>query len=1041
MLLLFGFGISGGLSTALDPFLPMVSSVVASVLDALPGIPAVHAFAAAFPDLLYTYSFTRYSAAPLLWILLYTVIILGPPRLSRPPDPPPRHLRRHLDRLAFRSSRHRFRGLLRPSFRHPRYQPSRSACLRRFQSGTKHSVTEGGKPGHRHYTQIPEYHSHLHVSFNRPTDCNHRPPKFCSRPRWTSPTSRKHQRLKLLHIMRAYHQKRARTVIKRHRYSSKPERDMKRKAREHAAIQRRVKEWDLQLLSSQLTSERLLNAEDSDFESILSSSERSHGHDFSAWLDSDEGLRDYFDFCTECGANISDPPEPSTEWPSWWNDDGDEPLPQDDVQPTVPLTVHLYNLTIGSSVASFVTDHLFLASHQTELKPAFPVIWDSGASICVTPHKEDIVGPMGPPPQSSTKGVGGPVEVKGSGHVAWTFKTKDNHFRKFILPAVYIPAATQRLLSTSSLCQAYPDEIVTQNATGMTLSGNQASKRTQTRAIQANVDSGNNLPTAWAFFQAEETTNVETTCEDDTTVITKNTTAKETPTASCRSTKIPPQHATMHAAISEVCHHNINLNDGDREWLKWHQRLGHRAFATIRYLLSTGTLAKSQRARTLHTQISKQVECPKCAACCYAKAKKRPRDKPRTHARVKDAPSSLRNDILDPGQEVSVDHLVSSVPGRTYEGFGKGHKTQMFRGSALFVDNATSYTYVHHQKSLNTHDTLRGKEAFEANCRDLGVVPQRYRSDNASVFHSHEYKRHLEQFSQTQRFAGVGQHHANGIVEKTIQDIQSTARTMLVHLAIHWPDQADLALWPMAIDHAVFLHNHMPDTNTGLSPMDKFSRQRWPHSKYHDIHVFGCPTYVLNKKIADGKTLPKFQPRSERHVYLGFSPFHASTVPLVLNPRTGSITPQYHCVFDDWFATLATSIDDVPDFMTAQWQTLFGDSEYQFPADNTDHPSENSLHYPERYLWTYLRLQWIYPCYLKGQYNDQHQSNPTSNKSVEAHDPPKESQHQSLIQILPSNPTPAKSNIPPISVKWINQSIQHSMTPKIFTPSQRIHHF
>ena len=243
--------------------------------------------------------------------------------------------------------------------------------------------------------------------------------------------------------------------------------------------------------------------------------------------------------------------------------------------------------------------------------------------------------------------------------------------------------------------------------------------------------------------------------------------------------------------------------------------------------------------RSLHTKISKQDEPPKCAACCYAKAKRRPiTKKPRTTAVVKDPSSSLRKDVLYPGQEVSVDHMVSSVPGRTYAGYGKGTKGNMYKGSALFVDNATGFIDVHHQKSLNSHDTLRAKEAFEANCRDLGVVPQKYRSDNAAVFTSNDYKKHLEEFAQTQKYAGVGQHHANGIVEKAIQDIQTTARTMLIHLAIHWPEQADLALWPMAIDHAVFIHNHMPDPRTGLSPMDKFSRQRWPHSKFHDIHVF-----------------------------------------------------------------------------------------------------------------------------------------------------------------------------------------------------------
>ena len=49
---------------------------------------------------------------------------------------------------------------------------------------------------------------------------------------------------------------------------------------------------------------------------------------------------------------------------------------------------------------------------------------------------------------------------------------------------------------------------------------------------------------------------------------------------------------------------------------------------------------------------------------------------------------------------------------------------------------------------------------------------------------------------------------------------------------------------------------------------------------------------------------------------MGLSKKHAITVPLVLNPQTGYITPQYHVVFDDWFATVATNVDALPDFNT-----------------------------------------------------------------------------------------------------------------------------
>ncbi|KAI2491272.1 hypothetical protein MHU86_23291 [Fragilaria crotonensis] len=84
----------------------------------------------------------------------------------------------------------------------------------------------------------------------------------------------------------------------------------------------------------------------------------------------------------------------------------------------------------------------------------------------------------------------------------------------------------------------------------------------------------------------------------------------------------------------------------------------------------------------------------------------------------------------------------------------------------------------------------------------------------------------------------------------------SIARTMMLHSAIHWPDVADASLWPMAVQHAVFLHNHMPNQVSGLSPVDVFTKSRWQQHKFHDLHVWGCPVYVLDKSIADGKKLP-----------------------------------------------------------------------------------------------------------------------------------------------------------------------------------------
>ena len=46
----------------------------------------------------------------------------------------------------------------------------------------------------------------------------------------------------------------------------------------------------------------------------------------------------------------------------------------------------------------------------------------------------------------------------------------------------------------------------------------------------------------------------------------------------------------------------------------------------------------------------------------------------------------------------------------------------------------------------------------------------------------------------------------------------------------------------------------------------------------------------------------------------GLSPDHASNFPLILNLDTEAITPQFHGVFEDWLATVTTSVDDLTDF-------------------------------------------------------------------------------------------------------------------------------
>ena len=41
-------------------------------------------------------------------------------------------------------------------------------------------------------------------------------------------------------------------------------------------------------------------------------------------------------------------------------------------------------------------------------------------------------------------------------------------------------------------------------------------------------------------------------------------------------------------------------------------------------------------------------------------------------------------------------------------------------------------------------------------------------------------------------------------------------------------------------------------------------------------------------------------------------------------------------MFDDWFATVGSAPEDLPNFMSSEWQQLFGDSNYQFMDGDND---------------------------------------------------------------------------------------------------------
>ena len=149
--------------------------------------------------------------------------------------------------------------------------------------------------------------------------------------------------------------------------------------------------------------------------------------------------------------------------------------------------------------------------------------------------------------------------------------------------------------------------------------------------------------------------------------------------------------------------------------------------------------------------------------------------------------------------------------------------------------------------------------------------------------------------NQTLSLSGVGAAHQNAVAERAFKTVVNLARTMLLHAALRSPEGTITAdLWPMVMDHATWLYNHIPHVGT-----DFVHIQLWTQSTFMDTfsvlcncHVWGCPTFVLEPKLQKpGVKIPKWAPRSRCGINLVFSRLHSTLIGLILNPTSGVISP------------------------------------------------------------------------------------------------------------------------------------------------------
>ena len=151
----------------------------------------------------------------------------------------------------------------------------------------------------------------------------------------------------------------------------------------------------------------------------------------------------------------------------------------------------------------------------------------------------------------------------------------------------------------------------------------------------------------------------------------------------------------------------------------------------------------------------------------------------------------------------------------------------------------------------------------------------------------------LKHTHQKMSYSGVGTHGKNGVVERAIQTVVNYSRTMILLQALLWLDNFDMRILSLALQHTAYLWNKLPNMDSGVEPLEIYAGSSLYQSILRNEKIGGCPSYVLDPKLQDGEKLPKWDPITQQHQYLGKYSTHASSVGLRRNLRSGYIPPNF----------------------------------------------------------------------------------------------------------------------------------------------------
>ena len=512
---------------------------------------------------------------------------------------------------------------------------------------------------------------------------------------------------------------------------------------------------------------------------------------------------------------------------------------------------------------------------------------DNCATRSISSHTEDFISTLTPLNNYKIQGINGKVDDKiMQGTIRWYIDDDDGVSHAITLPnSIYYPNAKSRLLSpqhwaqevkdnkpqrNGTWCATYDDKVVlywNQQQCHRTIplsksEDNVATIRT-TPGYKRFIAFDTRMESTMEFTskpnivsddeqeieQANRVLEVEVDQDEDAK---SEDSPRDEPLQLLFDLNMKDVQTTFGPPVVIEANEEGKIPQGvSQEFLKWHHRLGHLSPKKMQLMATQGIIPK------------KFANCPVplCTACLFGKATRRPwRTKP-----SKDAHESIT--ITAPGQCVSVDQLESPTLGLILQLKGIPTKAR-YKVATVFVDHFSKLSFVHLQRSTSADETIIAKQRFERFASTYGIVIKNYHADNGR-FADNKFRESIDQTpGQTLSFCGVNAHFQNGVAERRIRELQQTARTMLLHATRRWPDAISANLWPYALRMANDIFNSTSNISTKQIPVNMFTNLKIATNPKHWF-PFGCPVYVLDSKIQEGKRISKWASRARVGIYMG----------------------------------------------------------------------------------------------------------------------------------------------------------------------------